>query len=112
MADILPGSWAAFLGELHRLRPGRVDTSFTDATLAAWQRTIWDDALGFAAAKVTRRMIGFAHVSDIETLDEGPRAVAAGTVLRIARTLLVERSGLADPDAVRGLIERELAKRS
>jgi 5-methylthioribose kinase len=107
----LPGA-RAFLTELRRLWPARLDTSFTDAVLATWVRTVWDDALGFAAAKMTRRMIDFAHVSDIETLDEGPRAVAVSTVLRIARRLLVERSRVVDPELVRALVEQELAGRS
>ena len=96
--------------ELRSLWPARVDSSFTDAMRTSWERTIWDDALGFAAAKMTRRMIGFAHVSDIETLDEGARAIAASGVLRVARRLLVDRAGLPDPAAAWSVVEAELAR--
>ncbi len=96
VAAIVPVSWEAFRAELGRLWPARVDTSFGEATLSAMERSTWGDALGFAAAKMIRRMIGFAHVSDIETLDESDRVVAVGQVLRIARRLLVRRAGLGD----------------
>ena len=76
VAAIVSVSWESFLAELRRLWPERVDTSFSEATLSALARTSWDDALGFAGAKMIRRMIGFAHVSDIETLDETERIVA------------------------------------
>jgi 5-methylthioribose kinase len=109
VADILPASWAAFVAELRSLWPARVDDSFTDAMRARWEQAIWDDALGFAAAKMIRRMIGFAHVSDIESLDDGARAAAASGVLRVARRLLVDRTGSVDPTAAWSVVEAELA---
>ena len=74
-----PGS--AFRAELRRLWPSRVDRSFTDGMLESWERVIWDDALGFAGAKATRRMVGYAHVTDIETLDTPLRLRASRIVL-------------------------------
>ena len=57
-----------------------------------------------------RRMVGFAHVSDIETLEEGVRAIAADAVLRVARRLLVERAGMSGPAAAWGVVEAELTR--
>ncbi len=112
VAAIVPVSWASFLDELRRLWPARVDASFSEATRSALERAIWDDALGFAGAKMIRRMIGFAHVSDIETLDEADRVEAAAWVLRIARRLLVDRARLDDPDALRDAVGDESGGRS
>lgn len=108
VAAILPDSWAAFRAELTALWPERLDRSLGDGFLERRFEEIWDDALGFAGAKAIRRVIGYAHVSDIESLDPAPRAVAASAVLRIARRLVTERSALPDPAAVRALVEEEL----
>ena len=42
-------------------------------------------------------MIGYAHVSDIETLEEPARSSAAGAVVRTARRLLHERAAIDGP---------------
>ncbi|MCY7417488.1 MAG: S-methyl-5-thioribose kinase [Chloroflexi bacterium] len=105
VAAILPESWLAFRDELWRLWPERVDDSFTDALLGDWERTVWDDALGFAGAEMIRRLVGFAHVSDIDTLDTAARVAATTAGLAVGRRLLLERRTLADPEAVRELVE-------
>lgn len=97
VATILPQSWGAFSAELHRLWPQRIDRFFPDAFLDRHLDAIWTDALGYAATKAIRRMIGYAHVSDIETLDEPQRSSAAAAVLRAARALLLERTTLQTP---------------
>ena len=101
-----------FLAELRRLWPERVDTSFSEATLSALARTSWDDALGFAAAKMIRRMIGFAHVSDIETLDEAERVVAVGAVLRDRASTAGRPGRPGRPGRAVGRGRRESAGRS
>lgn len=105
LAAILPDSWLAFRNELLRLWSTRVDQSFTDAFLADWERTIWDDALGFAGAEMIRRLIGFAHVSDIDSLDPATQIAATTAGLAIGRRLLLEHRTLADPGAVRAVVE-------
>lgn len=97
VATILPQSWEAFGAELRRLWPQRVDTFFPKSFLDRHLDAIWTDALGYAATKAIRRMIGYAHVSDIETLDEPQRSSAAGAVLRAARALLLERTAIRSP---------------
>lgn len=105
VAAIVPGSWAAFLQEFGRLWPERLDPSFTDGWRDTWLGSVWDDALGFAGAKAMRRMIGFAHVSDVESLDVPLRLRATRIVLAVARQLLVDRSGLADPQDLVRLVD-------
>ena len=67
-------------------------------------------ALGFAAAKATRRMIGYAHVADIESLDEPARSSAAGAVVRTARRWLHERRDLPDVPAMWSVVTDEIAR--
>lgn len=109
LASIVPASWAAFVAELEHLWPTRQDPFLGDGFRARWLRSVWRDAVGFAGAKAIRRMIGFAHVSDIETLDEPDRSMAAATLVRIGRRLILERARLTDPAAIGGLVEEELA---
>jgi len=108
--SIVPESWAAFREELRRLWPGRVDPSFTDGMRDAWQGAIWDDALGFAGAKALRRMVGFAHVADVETLDPPLRLRASRILISVARQLLVDRQGLTTPDHLRDLVRATVAE--
>lgn len=97
VAGIWPESWSAFVAELRHLWPDRADAFFPDALLDRRLDQIWTDAVGYAATKAIRRMIGYAHVSDIETLEEPRRSSAAAAVLRAARALLLERSRIGDP---------------
>jgi 5-methylthioribose kinase len=103
--DIIPVSWAAFLDELRRLWPSRVDPSFTDGMRASWERAVWDDGLGFAGAKAMRRMVGFAHVTDVESLAPPLRLRASRIILTVARGLLVDRSAISDPHDLAEVVE-------
>ena len=69
---------------------------------------MWDDTLGFAAVEMVRRVAGYSHAADLETLlDPGP---ASAVVLRAARTLLLDRGrlygagGAPDPAAAAALV--------
>lgn len=110
VAGILSESWDAFTAELRHLWPARVDPCFDDAFRERWIAAVWQDALGYAAAKAIRRMIGFAHVTDIETLEEPARTAAAATVVRIGRRFLLERDGLGDPAVAWSVVTGEIAR--
>ncbi|MET0772344.1 MAG: S-methyl-5-thioribose kinase, partial [Candidatus Limnocylindrales bacterium] len=101
---IVAESWAAFQDELRTLWPSRADPSFTDGMRATWERAVWDDGLGFAGAKAMRRMVGFAHVTDIESLEPPLRLRASRIVLAIARRLLVRRDDITTPDDLAGVV--------
>jgi 5-methylthioribose kinase len=77
--------------------------------LDAWERVVWQDALGYAGAKATRRMVGFAHVSDIESLERPLRLRASRIILAIARELLVARGGLVGPTDLGALVDSSIA---
>jgi 5-methylthioribose kinase len=90
-------SWAAFTGEFRRLWPSRVDTFFDDAFLAEFLAGVWRDAVGFAGSEAMRRIIGYAHVADIETMPDPQRPRAAARVARLSRELIVRRGEPARP---------------
>nr|WP_321985814.1 S-methyl-5-thioribose kinase [uncultured Lichenicoccus sp.] len=59
----------------------------------AWLAAIYDDMLGFAGMEMIRRILGFAHVLDLESIaSDRQRAECELAALALARRLLVERS--------------------
>ncbi|WP_026877426.1 S-methyl-5-thioribose kinase [Jiangella gansuensis] len=97
LAELPERLWRAFETELRALWPRRLDPRvWGDDMLELLLAEVRHDAAGYAAAKAVRRIVGFAKVSDIETLDEGPREGAARGVLRAARGLAVLRNDDAD----------------
>lgn len=84
--DQTGNTWDAFDLEFRRRWPSRVDPRvfgdrFLEDLLLTWRSEAWL----FAAAKMTRRIVGAAKVSDVETLPEDVREGAARGVLRTAR---------------------------
>lgn len=79
-------TWDAFEEEFRRRWPDRIDgrvwrEAFLEELLARWRAEAWL----FAAAKMSRRIVGAAKTKDIETLPEDLREGAARGVLRAAR---------------------------
>ena len=84
--------WASFESNIRSLWPTRVDKrvytdEFFEEILKQWKM----DAIGFAVAKMTRRIVGLAKSSDIETLEPIQRVGAARGVLQGAQKLIRER---------------------
>ena len=95
-----PRAWEAFrdrfteLWRTERAGDAWPTTLFEDpeAGLAPVLRQIEEDALGFAGAKMTRRIIGLAGVADLNEIEETAlRARLERRALRLARRLIVER---------------------
>jgi 5-methylthioribose kinase len=98
LLGLLDESWSAFEGELRSLWPQRHDPRILDdAVLEDLLDEIAVDALVFAAAEATRRIVGFAKASDIESLPEEPRIGAARGALAAARLLAREPARRPDP---------------
>ncbi|SEP29190.1 S-methyl-5-thioribose kinase [Trujillonella endophytica] len=95
-------TWAAFEAEWRRLWPSRTDPRvFGDAVLEDLLARARADATAYAGAEVARRVIGFAKVSDVETLPEALREGAVRGALRAARELLLAAGrGRTDPAAL------------
>jgi 5-methylthioribose kinase len=73
---------------------------------------LWRDTIGFAGAKMIRRIVGIAHVADLDSiLDPDARAQCEKRALLFARKLVLasDESGSAAPSSlsdVRGLAEQ------
>src|SRR4051812_12172346 len=102
-ADQLRLSWEAFETEFRRLWPTRVDTFFDDAYLDRFLRKVWTESLGYAGTEIIRRIIGFAHLTDLTTLEDP--VGASRRALLIGRELIVKRRELTDVKSVRAVVE-------
>jgi 5-methylthioribose kinase len=76
------------------------DRALMEKERARFMRALFEDTLAFAGAKMIRRILGLAHVEDLEAIaDPERRARCEAKALRLARELLVcpkDFSGLAD----------------
>ncbi|WIM12239.1 S-methyl-5-thioribose kinase [Enhydrobacter sp.] len=80
----------------------------------AYMRRLFVDALGFGGCKMTRRILGLAHVEDMESIaDPDRRAECEKQALRLARVLMVEGSrfdGIGAANEAARAVRRETAK--
>ncbi len=79
------------------------------AAQAAYMRRLLVDALGFAGCKMTRRILGLAHVEDLESIaDPDLRSTCEKRALRLARLLTIEANRFTDVaaanDAARAIL--------
>ncbi len=82
--DAFPPS--LFQGELGEIR--------LEAERRAYMTRLWNDTVGFAAAKMIRRILGLAHNIDLEKIkDERMRATCEARVLTLARDMMVNPGG-------------------
>lgn len=71
------------------------DEAGSEAALDGVLARVEEDALGFAGAKMTRRIIGLAKVADMETIaDPAVKVACERRALALARVLVVERRAL------------------
>ena len=97
-------TWDAFETEFRRRWPERIDSrvwgdALLDRLVATWRREAWL----FAAAKMSRRIVGAAKTTDIETLPEPLREGAARGVLRTARQAVRQRTVDSSPGHFRAM---------
>jgi 5-methylthioribose kinase len=91
--ELVSKTWDSFEAEFRRRWPERIDPrvfgdAFLEQRLATWREEAWL----FAAAKMSRRIVGMAKRADIETLPPEQREGAARGVLQLSRTLVRERA--------------------
>ncbi|MCK1720241.1 S-methyl-5-thioribose kinase [Bradyrhizobium sp. 141] len=56
-----------------------------------YMQRLFTDAVGFAAAKITRRIFGLAHNIDFELIEDSKkRAISEARAVRLARAMMVE----------------------
>jgi 5-methylthioribose kinase len=90
--SLIGKTWDAFASRLTELYESRVDARVWGAEmledlLAEWKSDAWL----FAAAKMSRRIVGLAKAADIETLEPELREGAARGVLELSRQLVTAR---------------------
>lgn len=97
-----------------RLFEDQGHTLAAEQALADRLRAIWTDTLGFAGIEMHRRILGLAHIMELDSIeDEDLRASCEAKALRLGRVLAVKRNTLRDMSEVCSLatlIERENAK--
>ncbi|MGJ5205296.1 S-methyl-5-thioribose kinase [Bradyrhizobium sp. HKCCYLR20261] len=73
------------------LFPGEAGAARLEAERQAYMARLFQDAVGFTAAKIIRRILGLAHNIDFELIEDAKRrATCEARALRLARTLMVE----------------------
>ena len=72
------------------------DEAALDAERRRFLRSLFEDALAFGGLKMIRRILGLAHVEDLESIaDPERRAICERKALSLARTLVVEGAKFA-----------------
>jgi 5-methylthioribose kinase len=72
-----------------------------EAERQAYMDRLWTDTVGFAAAKMIRRILGLAHNIDLEAIvDADLRATCEARVLTLARDMMVNTGSYASVQAV------------
>jgi 5-methylthioribose kinase len=72
------------------------DRQAMDKERARFLRALFEDALGFAGAKMIRRILGLAHVEDLEAIADPERRARCETkALRLARELMLGAKGFS-----------------
>ena len=93
LLDAIPSSWRNFTARMRQNWTNRVTPEkYPDTCLELWLKKILDDGLGFAGCETTRRTVGLAKLSDIETLPSEQYPAAASAMLNLGRGLVVDRS--------------------
>ena len=69
---------------------------------------IFADSVGFAGAKMVRRILGLAHVEDLESIENPKiRAACEMKALHLARSLMLDRAAIGDVRRLRARIEAD-----
>jgi len=80
---------------------GEAGAARLEAERQAYMARLFEDAVGFAAAKIIRRILGLAHNIDFELIeDTRRRAICEARSLRLARTMMLEAASFRSIDAV------------
>ena len=85
----------------------KCDDRTSDLAREKYLARVFRDSIGFAGVKMIRRILGLAHVEDLESIaDPAVRARCEKKALRAARELVVRRGSFKDIREVVGLVLR------
>ncbi|KMK76085.1 S-methyl-5-thioribose kinase [Alkalihalobacillus pseudalcaliphilus] len=103
LIQTLIDTWKVFETTYTELWKNESKESFTkvDGHLEDVLATIWTESVGFAGAEMIRRMIGLAHVKDVDSIQElAIRQSVQQTIIQVARTFITERHSIKDMDSL------------
>jgi 5-methylthioribose kinase len=80
---------------------GRSGAARLEAERQIYMERLFQDAIGFSAAKIIRRILGLAHNIDFELIEDPKvRAVCEARSLRLARAMLLDAASFRNIGAV------------
>ena len=84
-----------------------VDTTASEQALSGYLRDVMQDSIGFAGAEMVRRILGIAHVEDLETItNENLRAKCERKALSLGRIMITTRKNFSDLNDIAGLARK------
>jgi 5-methylthioribose kinase len=95
LLNTIRGVWATFDSEFRRLWEAEGNDQWPSVCLRdRYLNQLLQDAAGFGACEMMRRILGLAHVPDFDLIeDEHMRAVAESLALNMAQSMLMDRPG-------------------
>ncbi|BAU26840.1 5'-methylthioribose kinase [Aneurinibacillus soli] len=107
LLDTITGIWTTFEAEFRTLwaekavEPSAAIPGYVDD----YVRRLLQDTLGYAGCKTIRRIVGLAHVWDIESIeDPAVRAHSEKLALAIGRELILKRESISSVEDIADLI--------
>ena len=90
-------------GELHQASFPHSSTVLASDLRSEYMANLWKDTIGFAACEMIRRIVGIAHVSDLDSIpDVEIKARCEKRVLVMARQMMIASTASSDlPDNLR-----------
>lgn len=93
LLETIEGVWAHFETEFRGLWQAELRDQSYAPSQDAFLRRLFEESLGFAGCKMIRRIVGLAHVADLEKIDDPERRVHAERLgLEVGRRLIVGRT--------------------
>ena len=111
LLEVIEGIWQQFEREFRRLATenGIDKTLFVDGYIDYFLTSVLQDAIGFAGCKMMRRVIGVAHVEDIDSIEnEQLRAKAEKTALTIAQKNILTRETIQKIEDFTELVREQI----
>jgi len=94
----------AFVAELFADPAG---TQALETYRLATMARIFTDSVGFAGAKMVRRILGLAHVEDLESIEDPKiRSACEIKAMHLARNLMLDRASIGNVKRLRARIEK------
>lgn len=104
LLDFYTQTWRGFESEFRSLWTGRVNDIFTDDFVSYWLQRTLRFAAGYAGAEGIRRTVGWAKLSDIQTLDDEQRVAAVRLVLQASRDLIEKFDEIDTPEQIAAIV--------